>query len=227
MGMSGRTCGGVMTDGSVVTDYPIIGFTNYGDAARLRIWDADITDGWEDLDTSIAYDEWTSFSIDFTGTSFVYLVDGAMVYTDTTIDRSTGFSATIMQAYNFFGDTSLVGATLMDYTANWSNTSNTPVPEPGTMMLLGSGLVGLVGWGRKKSASKRYTIIAGISTGAAGNGRPFSSGMVPYQVTHAECDNLQWPHRDHLIWPHPDHASRYVSCDPRPHGFRSESSSPT
>jgi len=40
-----------------------------------------------------------------------------------------------------------------DITSAWfasTGTNETPVPEPGTMMLLGSGLVGLAAWGRKK-----------------------------------------------------------------------------
>jgi hypothetical protein len=132
---------GVMTDGALVdpavTAYPIIGFTNYGGAARYRVWDADTADGWVDLSTPVSYDAWTSFIIDFTGVSFEYRIDGFLVYTDTTINGSTGFQAAIMQAYNFYGDPTLAGSNPVDYTAHWSN----PVPEPATLFLLGSGLL--------------------------------------------------------------------------------------
>lgn len=134
---------GVMTDGTAVSDYPIIGFTNYGGDARLRVWD---DTGWHDLTTQIAYDTWTSLAITFTGTSYDYYVNGNMVYSDSAIDGSTGFSAAIMQAYNF-ADPTIQGANPQDYTAHWSNT---PVPEPTTMLLFGTGIAGLAAVGRRR-----------------------------------------------------------------------------
>lgn len=141
---------GVMNNTIGVSDYTIFGFTNYGGAARLRVFDGDTVDGWVDIATAINFNAWTSLAIDFTGSSYVYSVNGAAVYTDSTINGSTSFSRTLMQAYNF-ADPSIVNASALPYVAHWANAE---VPEPGIIALFGLGLLGFAA-SRRKSAKSR------------------------------------------------------------------------
>jgi hypothetical protein len=133
-----------------ITSYPIFGFTNYGGVARYRVFDGDLG-AWIDLLTPVEYNDWTSFKIQFTGSAFEFLLNGNLVYTDNTINGTTGFRATIMQAYNFGDAIANPGAVANDYTAYWSNTASHAVPIPGSFALLGLGLVGLLASRRKKA----------------------------------------------------------------------------
>ncbi|MEZ5447248.1 MAG: VPLPA-CTERM sorting domain-containing protein [Gammaproteobacteria bacterium] len=72
------------------------------------------------------------------------------MYSDNTINGTTGFQAVIMQAYNFYGDPSLGAVHPVDYTAHWSNTA--PVPVPPALWLLASSIIGVVGIARRRAS---------------------------------------------------------------------------
>jgi hypothetical protein len=120
---------------ATVVSYPIIGFTNFGGAARYRVWD-DVA--WVDLNIPVLFGGWTAFEIEFTGTSYVYRINGNQVYVTNNVGGATGFKEVIMQAYNF-NDSTQTGWIGGSYMAHWSNAQ--VVPEPGTLLLLGAGLV--------------------------------------------------------------------------------------
>lgn len=140
---------GVRTD-----DYGIIGFTNYGGMARLRVFDGDAGgDGWINLLAAIDFGDWNSLAIEYTGASLVYTVGGNVVYTDATLGAgAAGIGSVIMQAYNF-GDPAIQGANLVPYTAHWSAAQAATVPEPGTLALFALGLLGAATMRRKAGHS--------------------------------------------------------------------------
>jgi len=80
-----------------------------------------------------AYEGTGTFNLDLAANPFVSWTSGDFSYTYPDISYSGG--ATVRYTYNPEG--------------------GPPVPEPGTVVLLGVGLIGLAGLGRKKRASRR------------------------------------------------------------------------
>jgi hypothetical protein len=143
---------GVVNDASKsIVDYPIIGYTNNDNGfAGFRVYN-DQTGSWLDLKSTAAavnYGAWNSLAINFTGSDFIYDVNGVQVADLAADPTAVSFSSVIMQGYNCNSDPSITNLTCNAYTADWA------VPEPATLPLMLAGL-GLVALQRRRSAAAR------------------------------------------------------------------------
>ena len=107
---------------------------------RYRVWND--ASGWIDLANTVT-GGWHNLAITSTGASFVYSLDGSVVYTDNTTS-APGFSdlsTVFVQAYNFGDASHNVG---QSYSVYWDNITAAPVPEPASIAAIGLGVVGLI-----------------------------------------------------------------------------------
>ncbi len=117
--------------------WPVLGFRGFANGTTAwRIFD-DEGGSWVALAGQTAnYNTWYNLGIAYTGSSIVYTINGATVYTDTVVDPSiTGFKNVILQAYNFGTD--------QGYSGYWDNLGEPSVPGPAAAISMGLGLLGV------------------------------------------------------------------------------------
>ncbi len=115
--------------GSNGSDFSVIGFTNSIGHGGFSVWD-DGTGAFVDLPVTgagavaVNYNAWNTVSVQFTGATFDYYVNGVKVYSMTTNYGSTKLTSTVLDAVNFFDPTtSFIG---LNYTITWADT---PTPQ--------------------------------------------------------------------------------------------------
>jgi hypothetical protein len=136
---------------SAVTAYPIIGFTNFGGAARYRYWTGA---AWTDLGASVSAG-WNEVGFTLvSATQVKYTLNGADVGT-IVIDPTVGLGNVMLQGYNFYGnDPALAGATpaangTSYYWDDLAFSSPGVIPLP-SAALGGVALMGLSALGRRR-----------------------------------------------------------------------------
>jgi len=141
---------GVSESGEVVTftedmNYAAIYFYNdnyvVGDDATILSFNYDFHLGTDDYDDYLTFelDFWPELDVDVNTTAGYFEIDLSF-YQGQTISLAWGL---------IWGGDWDAGTTASVYNIDLA-TSAAPVPEPGTIILLGTGLVGLFGLGRKK-----------------------------------------------------------------------------
>jgi hypothetical protein len=135
------------SDAEALSLYYILGFTNESGTGLFRWW----TDaaGWQDLGATVQYGAWNKLSMGFATDVFQASINGDLAASVAAPDGANRMSGLIAQAYSF--DDSFIGSDVNPaYTANWSNSPTTTTPEPVSMALLGTGLIGVVVVKRKR-----------------------------------------------------------------------------
>ena len=130
--------------------YPIVGFTNYGGAARFRGYDVN-TGVFNDFAAPVMFGTWNTLGMGFNSltNTFSYYVNGALAGSVVGLSASTGVANVMYQAYNF-NDPALQISGNPNEVVAWSNTSSV-VPEPSTYALMAFGLGGVFFMRRKRS----------------------------------------------------------------------------